>query len=98
VKRETSAHLPEDEEDGKDDERDVRNDKVARVPVTVKEHGVTVEDDDEDDPEEAKVAGIGLERRLEGEVVARDALVLEAVVEADVAQVDARPGNETGDG
>lgn len=119
------AHLPEDKEHSKDDERDVGDDEVARVPVAVEEDcarasgrrggsatarrtsrseegagrtRVAVEDDDEDDGDEAEVRGVGLERRLEGEVVARDALVLEAVVEPDVRVVDARPGDEASDG
>ena len=58
----------------------------------------TVEDGDYGEEEEGEVCGEGLEGRFENQSVAVDALSFQSLVELDVGDRDAHPGEEVGDG
>jgi len=58
----------------------------------------TVEEGDYGEEEEREVCGVGLEGRFENESVAVDALSFQSLVELDVCNRDAHPGEEVGDG
>lgn len=58
----------------------------------------TVEEGDYGEEEESEVCGEGLEGRFENESVAVNALSFQSLVELDVCNRDAHPGEEVGDG
>lgn len=85
-----------DIENNEEDEADVGRKEGASVPID--EDGEAVGEQDQDVEEEAKPRKVRLERSLVWELVTGDVLVLEHIHKADVAQVDERPADETGNG
>lgn len=73
----------------------VRDERLVLEPSR---NGVKpVEQDDQAEENQGSIAEIWLERTLEGQLVAIDVLSMTGVVEPDVRDVDADPGEEGGD-
>lgn len=86
--------FPEEEQGEVNRDADVGRDEVIFGPRF--ENVEPVEEDDDAEEEEGGVRDKGLEVRFEDEVVAVDALSLEGLVELDVGNADADPGEEVG--
>lgn len=76
---------------------DVARDEGLGVPVARHEGSVAAGKQQQDEHQEREPGGIGLEGRLPGELVARDALAAASVIEAQVDGTDDGPGHEGGD-
>lgn len=82
-------------EDGEEDEGDIGDEEVGDIPW---HEGLEALGEDDEDVEEQAVVGVPwLEEGLVWKNVARDVLVAESALEADVGNVDVGPCNETGD-
>lgn len=81
-----------------DGDVNVRRDEGLGAPVVVDEGGVAARQQQDDEADQRGPGQVGLEGRLPGKLVARDALLLAAVVEAQVDGHDDGPGHDCGDG
>ena len=87
--------FPERIQEEIDGDSNVRGDEVLVAPW--RPDVEAVEDDNEGEVDEGEVGEVWLEGRLEDEGVAVDALGFEGLVELNVCEADAAPGEETGD-
>lgn len=98
-----SAHLclleqfPSQDGDDEDGDAYVRGDEVGCVPVTLEEDTEAIDQGEDDGADETDPGGVGLEGSHPGQGAARDTLDLHGFVEADVADAEGAPCDETGD-
>jgi len=90
--------LPSEEEDEEDGDTNVGGEEVGDVPLALAEDLEFAEDQDEAEVDERAPGEVRLERRLEHEGVAVNALRLKGLLEFDVGDGDAAPGEKIGGG
>ena len=89
--------LPHDDGNNKDGNADVGSDEIRSIPIALEEHGEPGNEGDDDCADEAEPGRVGLERGFPRQSVAADALHLHGTVEADVAEAEGTPGDQTSD-
>jgi len=96
--RGTLEYLPEDKEGEEDGDTEVGYQEVIDNPIAIGEHMPAVENDDDAEKDHSEPGNIGLERGLEVQAVARNALGLETGVETNVTNTNGNPGEKLSDG
>lgn len=92
------VELPAEPEDKEQGNADISGDEAAGAPLAVEEDSETGEQEHENEEDDTKVGKVGLEGGGVREGVARNAMVLEAVVESSIGAKNDDPRNDNADG
>jgi len=90
--------LPAEEEDEEDGDTNVRGKEVSGVEVAMGEDNKVAEDQDESEVAQGEPGEVRLEGGLEHERVAVNPLGFEGLLELDVGDRNAAPGEKVGSG
>lgn len=90
--------LPSDDWDNEDGNTDIRSDEVGGIPVAFEENGESGHKGDDGGSDESHPRRIRLQRALPRQRVAVDALRFERGIEANVAEGERGPCDQTSHG